>query len=216
MKSLSVGTPPQNIRLPIDTGSADLWINARSAPFCQPNGQGSYIGGTYDANVSTTYRYIDSKFDITYNPQLYGRGDHAFDNLHFGGQVLTGAEFGIGYDSTSQYSVLELGYPIHEAHPGDPNFKPFSNFPQLMVDQGLIRTKAFSIWLNDRTASTGTILFGGVDTKKYYGTLRAVPIEKYDDKPGLIPEPLTYYYRTIWLMRSMPNLAFSTTPRGEQ
>ncbi|KAL8781712.1 MAG: hypothetical protein Q9203_000153 [Teloschistes exilis] len=176
--NLSVGTPPQNVRLVLDTGSADMWINAHNAPFCQPLGQGPCLGGTYDANASTTYRYIDSKFDITYNPQLYGRGDHASDIVHFGGHVLTGAEFGIGYDSISRRGILGLGYTIHEAHPGDPNFKPFSNFPQLMVDQGLIRTKAFSIFLNDRTANTGRILFGGLDTKKYLGVLRAVPIEK--------------------------------------
>ncbi|KAI4200637.1 MAG: hypothetical protein LQ350_003777 [Teloschistes chrysophthalmus] len=176
--NLSVGTPPQNIRLLLDTGSADMWINARNAPFCQPLGQGSCFGDTYDANASTTYRYIDSKFDITYNPQFYGRGDHASDIVHFGGHVLTDVEFGIGYDTTSHYGVVGLSYAIHEAHPGDPNFKPFSNFPQLMVDQGLIRTKAFSIFLNDRTANTGTILFGGLDTKKYHGVLRAAPIEK--------------------------------------
>ncbi|KAL9587579.1 MAG: hypothetical protein Q9212_000156 [Teloschistes hypoglaucus] len=176
--NLSVGTPPQNIRLLLDTGSADMWINACNAPFCQPLGQGPCFGDTYDANASTTYRYIDSKFDITYNPQLYGRGDHASDIVHFGGHVLTDAEFGIGYTTTSHYGLIGVDYTIHEAHSGDPNFKPFSNFPQLMVDHGLIRTKAFSIFLNDRTANTGTIIFGGLDTKKYLGVLRAAPIEK--------------------------------------
>ncbi|KAL8694528.1 MAG: hypothetical protein Q9218_000859 [Villophora microphyllina] len=179
--NLSVGTPPQNIQLLLDTGSSDMWINARSSPLCRPTAPTAPCdGGTYDANSSTTYRYIDSDFDITYAPQNYGRGDHASDTVHFGGKVLTGAEFGIGYDSTSRKGILGTGYPSDEAplHMDPRLSKPFSNLPQLMVDQGLIRTKAYSLWLDDRMSGTGSILFGGVDTKKYHGSLRAVPIEK--------------------------------------
>jgi hypothetical protein len=46
-----------------------------------------------------------------------------------------------------------------------------------MVDQGLIRSKAYSLWLNDLSASTGSILFGGVNTEKYRGQLATLPIQ---------------------------------------
>lgn len=48
--------------------------------------------------------------------------------------------------------------------------------PQKLVDDGDITTNAYSLWLNDLDASTGSILFGGVDTDKYEGTLSKLPI----------------------------------------
>ncbi|KAL8700238.1 MAG: hypothetical protein Q9201_005556 [Fulgogasparrea decipioides] len=175
--NLSLGTPPQKLRLSIDTGSSDLWSNAASSPFCQRKGRCSE-SGTYNANASSTYRYIDSRFNITYGHGGYGRGDHASDTIHFGGRVLTGMEFGIGYNSDSGGGVIGLGYAINEAHPRDPKFKPYSNMPQLMVDQELIHSNAYSLWLDDRASSTGSLLFGGVDTAKYHGTLQTFPVQQ--------------------------------------
>lgn len=45
-----------------------------------------------------------------------------------------------------------------------------------MVDNGLIKSNAYSLWLNDLDANIGSILFGGVDTEKYVGDLLTVPI----------------------------------------
>ena len=48
---------------------------------------------------------------------------------------------------------------------------------QLLAD-GVIQSNAFSLWLNDLDASTGSILFGGIDTEKFEGTLATLPIQK--------------------------------------
>lgn len=47
-----------------------------------------------------------------------------------------------------------------------------------MVDGGLIQSNAYSLWLNDVEANTGSILFGGVDTARYTGKLQSLPIQK--------------------------------------
>ena len=47
-----------------------------------------------------------------------------------------------------------------------------------MVSQGLINSRAFSLYLNDLEAETGHILFGGVDTKKFTGLLSTLPINR--------------------------------------
>jgi hypothetical protein len=47
-----------------------------------------------------------------------------------------------------------------------------------MVRGGLIQSNAYSLWLNDLDASTGSILFGGVNTEKYVGRLSSLPIQK--------------------------------------
>ena len=41
---------------------------------------------------------------------------------------------------------------------------------------GYIQRRLFSIWLNEQSATTGNILFGGVDATKYHGELRSVPV----------------------------------------
>lgn len=47
---------------------------------------------------------------------------------------------------------------------------------ELMVQQGIISSRAFSIYLDAANTSTGTVVFGGVDTAKYNGDLVTVPI----------------------------------------
>lgn len=46
-----------------------------------------------------------------------------------------------------------------------------------MVKDGLIKSNAYSLWLNDLGAHTGSILFGGVNTEKYRGELQTLPIQ---------------------------------------
>lgn len=47
-----------------------------------------------------------------------------------------------------------------------------------MVANGLIQSNAYSLWLNDLQASTGNILFGGVDVAHYHPPLHTLPIQR--------------------------------------
>lgn len=42
----------------------------------------------------------------------------------------------------------------------------------------MIKTHAYSLWLNDVESNSGSILFGGVDTAKYHSPLLTLPIQK--------------------------------------
>lgn len=53
----------------------------------------------------------------------------------------------------------------------------YNNLPAQMVADGLITSNAYSLWLDDRDASTGSILFGGVDTEQYTGNMSTLPIQ---------------------------------------
>ena len=175
--NVSLGTPEQNIRLHIDTGSSDLWVNTPTSEICRyRDGVLCSVGGTFDANSSSTYRYINSNFNITYEDDSGASGDYASDTIHIGGQELDGLQFGVGYKSTNAQGVLGIGYRSAEALTDQAN--SYSNLPQLMVDQSMIGSNAYSLWLDDIDSSTGSILFGGVDTDKYHGTLQTLPIEK--------------------------------------
>lgn len=53
-----------------------------------------------------------------------------------------------------------------------------------MVDQGLIKSRAFSVDLRGVDNPTGAIIFGGVDTGKYIGKLAKLPIIPQEETPS--------------------------------
>ncbi|KAH7073487.1 aspartic peptidase domain-containing protein [Paraphoma chrysanthemicola] len=172
----SLGTPAQNFRLHIDTGSSDLWVNARNSQLCRSGGNQCGDSGTYNANDSSTYKYVNGVFNISYVDGSGASGDYATDTFRFGGQTVQALQFGIGYVSSSAEGILGIGYTINEVAVGRAGLNPYPNLPQKLVDDGTINSNAYSLWLNDLDASTGSILFGGVDTDKFHGTLQTLPI----------------------------------------
>jgi hypothetical protein len=52
----------------------------------------------------------------------------------------------------------------------------YPSFIDQLFTQGFINSKAFSLYLNDLASSTGNILFGGIDTSKFTGTLQTLPL----------------------------------------
>ena len=181
--NVSIGTPAQNLRLHIDTGSSDTWANTKASQICTYRGENLCAdSGTYQANSSSTYKYIASNFNVSYVDGSGASGDYATDTLIIGEQSLTGFQFGIGYDSTSSEGILGIGYIADESQVNSDHQKPYSNLPQAMVDGGLIKSSAYSLWLDDLAAGTGSILFGGVDTGKFSGELQTLPVQKLNNE----------------------------------
>ena len=174
--NVTMGTPGQSLRLHIDTGSSDLWTNAASSSLCQENSNECGASGTYDSSSSSTYRFLNSDFNISYVDGSGASGDYATDVLSIGGQTLSAFQFGIGLESTSPQGVLGIGYASNEIQVNRLNQQPYPNLPKAMVEANLIQSNAYSLWLNDLDANEGQILFGGVDTAKYTGSLETVPV----------------------------------------
>ncbi|PSN68498.1 candidapepsin-4 precursor [Corynespora cassiicola Philippines] len=173
----SLGTPEQTLRLHIDTGSSDLWANAADNELCSSSREDVCVeSGTYDANSSSTYTYVNSDFNISYVDGSGASGDYATDTFRFGGKTINDLQFGIGYVSSSPEGILGIGYTINEVQVNRAGGQPYPNLPQKLADDGDINVNAYSLWLNDLDASTGSILFGGVDSAKYSGTLSRLPI----------------------------------------
>jgi hypothetical protein len=171
-----LGTPAQNFRLHIDTGSSDLWVNAANSQLCRQGGNQCGDSGTYNANQSSSYKYVNGAFNISYVDGSGASGDYATDTFRFGGQTIQNLQFGIGYRSSSPEGILGIGYTINEVAVGRAGLQPYPNLPQKLVNDGTVSSNAYSLWLNDLDASTGSILFGGVDTEKYHGELQTLPI----------------------------------------
>jgi hypothetical protein len=128
-----------------------------------------------DANASSTYQYIDSDLSIQYGGGDGATGDDAYDVLSIGGIVLPQYRFGIMYQTTVGSGVFGISYEPIDASPfqGTPQE---GNLPTALVSQGLIASRAYSLWLNDAHASSGQLLFGGVDTEKFKGNLVTIDI----------------------------------------
>ena len=175
--NVTVGTPSQNFKLHVDTGSSDMWVNSPSSQICQLRKSPCSESGTYNANASSTSKYVSSDFNVTYVDGSGSSGDYVTDNVGIGGKTLNALQFGVGYLSSTPEGILGIGYQNDEGVI-ERGGKAYSNMPMAMVSDGFIQSNAYSLWLDDLKASTGSILFGGVDTGKYHGSLQSLPIQK--------------------------------------
>ena len=177
--NVTAGTPSQNFRLHIDTGSSDMWVNTAGSQICQLRRSPCSISGTYNANSSSSYNYLSSDFNVTYVDGSGASGDYVTDDVGIGGKTLKGLQFGVGYESLTPEGILGIGYQQDEGVLAQGG-QAYSNLPIAMVDGGLIKSNAYSIWLDDLEADTGSILFGGIDTDKFHGSLQTLPVQKED------------------------------------
>lgn len=176
--NISLGTPGQQLRLHIDTGSSDLWANSPNSRLCQDPRDPCEISGTYDPSRSSSSKVVSTDFNISYVDGSGATGNYMTDTLNIGGQSIENLQFGLGLDSTSPQGILGIGYPSNEVQVNRNGKNSYSNLPQAMADAGLIQSSAFSLWLDDLESSTGSILFGGIDTEKFHGTLSTLPIQQ--------------------------------------
>lgn len=172
-----MGTPAKRIELHIDTGSSDLWVNTPSSALCEQSSNPCRFSGTYTANSSSTYEYIGSYFNISYVDGSGASGDYVSDVVNVESARLDRLQFGIGYSSSNSQGILGIGYAINEVQVGRAGLGPYNNLPAQMVADGIIQSNAYSLWLNDLDAATGILLFGGVDTEKYQGSLQTLPVQ---------------------------------------
>lgn len=171
--NLTLGTPGQELRLHLDTGSSDLWVNVPDSSICR---QGNCMGGTYNPDDSSSHNVINTNFNISYVDGSGATGDYVTDTLGFAGITIDSFQFGTGQTSTSAQGVLGIGYTRNEVQVNRNRQDPYPNLPQALKDAGHIASNAYSLWLNDLDASTGEILFGGVDSAKFSGELATIPL----------------------------------------
>jgi hypothetical protein len=113
--------------------------------------------------------------EVEYEDMQTATGDYAKDNLTIGSVVVKGMQFGIMYHSTVLSGILGVGFPGIEFLASS-GYGEYNNLPILLVNQGYIQSAAYSLWLNGEHGTSGSVLFGGVDTDKFYGSLVALSL----------------------------------------
>ncbi|TGJ84810.1 hypothetical protein E0Z10_g3988 [Xylaria hypoxylon] len=172
---VALGTPPQPVILILDTGSSDVWVLDSNADLCRSQNLQYYYGtclATYDPTESSTYELVDQDaFSIRYLDTSGAEGDYIKDTFHVAGTSIDALQVGLAENSTINSGLLGIGFNTNVAAD-----EPYRNIIDLFVDQDLIDTQAYSLYLDDLRAETGTILFGGIDTRKFIGQLKSVDI----------------------------------------
>ncbi|RYP03341.1 hypothetical protein DL765_010532 [Monosporascus sp. GIB2] len=169
-----IGTPGQDVTLQLDTGSSDTWVPASSSVICtkSSSSRGCVLGSYFAGNSSSFEDAGKGDFSITYFDGSKANGDYFTDVFEIGDTAIPDMTMGLGLETNIPYGIVGVGYARNEAT------KSFiyPNLPIQMQHEGLITTIAYSLWLNDLDASTGNILFGGIDTEKYKGDLTCINI----------------------------------------
>lgn len=105
-------------------------------------------------------------------------GDYITDDFSIGGVTIKNLTMAVATDAkVVPTGIMGIGFDTDESIVVEDHSKPYPNIVDLMVEQGLISTRAYSLWLNDLDSRSGSILFGGYDTSKFTGKLLTLPIQ---------------------------------------
>lgn len=170
-----VGQPPQSITLLVDTGSAQLSITDANSVFCTTdpiNIKDCANFGALDAGKSNTFKPIDNGFfDTVFVDEGHISGIHATETMTFNGLTLENYVFDFALKTNTAHNTLGIGYASKQT-----NNHIYPTFPERLVGTGRIKLNAYSVWLNSLEATSGLILYGGIDTAKIDGKLQTLPV----------------------------------------
>ncbi|KEQ71062.1 acid protease [Aureobasidium namibiae CBS 147.97] len=186
--NFTVGTPGQPQLVFVDTGSSNTFVLASNASFCKVS---DCDGVTFDLSKSSTYEMIKrGRFQQLFmGTKTWFTGDYVRDVVQMNDLVISKLPFGLarqfGIIWTPHTGVMGLGYSRHMSIDHDKKLPP--SFLEGLVQAGAISSRLYSIYLNTLD-QYGSILFGGLDTDKYKGSLttlnlvrRSRKVKKVDD-----------------------------------
>lgn len=161
----------------IDTGSADIVVNVYTSEFCQT--ATCYSHGLFDPSRSTTRAQVNREFKISYEDSSTATGDFITDVLRIGMRPVNNVQIGLALESNRDSGILGIGYALNEANVIQDGKQVLDTYPTLferLFNSKFIKIMACSIWWDN--PSSGSLLFGGVDTAKFSGDLITIPIVK--------------------------------------
>ncbi|KAK8100235.1 hypothetical protein PG999_010609 [Apiospora kogelbergensis] len=169
LAEISIGTSaePQKVEVLLDTGSFELWVN----PDCQKSYEPRICGvfGQYDPTKSSTSKNLQQPYQIQYGSGSTS-GTYYMDDIFFSGAKITAQQFGVANMSDAVwFGIMGL------ARGRGNGFINYNTIVDSIAAQGYANSRLFSMDLGPQGQpagfTNGQIVFGGVDTSKFDGTL---------------------------------------------
>ncbi|ODN83743.1 hypothetical protein L202_01835 [Cryptococcus amylolentus CBS 6039] len=212
--TVHIGTPPQELLLVLDTGSADLWAAGADCANCGD-------GERFNPSASSTYKASSGTFSITYGSGS-ASGDLGTDVVELANFTVPDITLAVVDQASTGLIRAPLSGIMGLAFSGLSNAKA-TPWWETLVNAGRWDSPEFGVYLaryrNDPSASTvegdgGAITFGGTDTTKFAGELNYVPINDSARDYWRIPlEGLTINNNTVTIATSSSS---STLPTCDQ
>lgn len=170
---ISLGTPPQDFKVVLDTGSSNLWV-----PSTDCNSIACYLHSKYDHSSSSTYKKNGSSFEIRYGSGSLS-GYVSQDTFQIGDLKVKHQDFaeatsepGLAFAFGRFDGIMGLGYDTISVNKIVP---PFYN----MLDQGLLDKPVFAFYLGDtNNGEESEATFGGINEDHYEGKLIKLPLRR--------------------------------------
>jgi hypothetical protein len=108
MVNITVGTPPQNVSLSLDTGSSDIWVNIPKSDYCSGDDDPCSSTGTFNRDDSSTFKLLDYDMNATYVGGFLAAGSYATDTLVIGDAKVKNMEFGLADESHNPREYMAL------------------------------------------------------------------------------------------------------------
>ncbi|KAK3906135.1 aspartic peptidase domain-containing protein [Staphylotrichum tortipilum] len=203
---LTLGTPGQTVPVQFDTGSSELWVN----PVCSKSTTPAFCDAQPRFTTSTTLVDLKAQGSVTYGTG-YANFEYMADYVAIGSAKITQQIFGVAYDTA--HAVVGIMGAGPSLYGWDNDYLlPIDS----LADQGLINSRAFSMDLRGFDSDRGSVIFGGLDVKKYSGNLVKRPIIPAAESP----DGLTRYWVYLnGISVNKPDGSVAevyTTPAGSQ
>jgi len=154
-----------------------------SASACK---KGNCADGAFDSSKSSSFHKVAPGFNVSYGDGTVDTGDYFTDVVNLGSIRIQNMTMGLAdvatngpNDPTLVQGLLGVGNAILESEFSILNETVPTIYDQL-VSEGYINRAAFSLYLDDLDANTGSILFGAIDTTKFTGDLVSLPIQQIE------------------------------------
>ncbi|XP_003224161.1 pepsin A [Anolis carolinensis] len=168
--TISIGTPAQQFVVLFDTGSSNLWV---PSVYCSSSACSNH--NRFNPQDSSTYQATSQSVSVTYGTGSM-TGFLAYDTVQVGSIVVTNQIFGLSETEPGSFlyyspfdGILGLAFPSIASSGATPVFDN-------MMSEGLVSQDLFSVYLSSDDQSGSFVMFGGVDTSYYSGSLNWVPL----------------------------------------
>jgi len=168
---IEIGTPPQQFKVVLDTGSSNLWIPSKDCYSIA-----CFLHQSYDHTASTSYKKNGTEFKIQYGSGSL-TGIVSQDTVTIGDLTIKKQDFaeateepGLAFAFGKFDGIMGMAYDTISVNKIVP---PFYN----MLNQGLINDPMFAFYLSGE--ETGSeVVFGGYDTDHFKGDLTKLPLRR--------------------------------------